>query len=95
VRCEFRGWDWTKPDEEAVKHYPLFFGPKADKEEYKRQLPKRLDFYSVLPWQQPYSLLPIVGAMVQQGLFGAKTMAKSFRKSREKKPKPDTTNKAT
>lgn len=93
VRCEFRGWDWTEPDAEAVKHYPLFFGPKADKEEYKRQLPKRLDFYSVLPWQQPYSLLPILGAMVRQTLFGTQTMAKQLRKRREQKPKPDAANK--
>ena len=83
VRCEHNGWDWTKPDAESIKHYPLFFGPKADKDEFKRQLRTRLPLYNVFPWQQPYEPIGIAVAMIRQGLFGSKTLVQSKLKGRE------------
>lgn len=74
VRCEHNGWDWTTPDPEAVAAYPLFFGPRADKDEFKRQLRQRLPLYAILPWEQPYDLPGIAVAMIRQSLFGARTM---------------------
>jgi hypothetical protein len=86
VRCEFRGWDWTQPDEQAIKHYPLFFGPKANKAEYKRQLPSRLAFYSALPWEQPYAPLPIFKAMLEQTFFGSRVLVGNLKKRIAKDP---------
>jgi hypothetical protein len=80
VRCEWNRWDWRTPDEEAVKHYPLFFGPGANKEQFKRELPNRLPFYGVLPWEQPYSAPAIAKAMAQQGWFGVGLMVNEARK---------------
>ncbi|MBA3532346.1 MAG: hypothetical protein H0T73_10535 [Ardenticatenales bacterium] len=80
VCCEWNGWDWRKPEEEAIKHYPLFFGPAADKDEFKRQLPDRLAFYSVLPWDQPYTPPAIAAAMLQQSWFGVRLILTEARK---------------
>lgn len=74
VRCEWAGWDWSAPDPEAVKHYPLFFGPRANRQAYMLRLRERLPFYAVLPWSQPRAPLPIAAAMVRQGLFGLTTL---------------------
>ncbi|MCB0076973.1 MAG: hypothetical protein KDD73_06070 [Anaerolineales bacterium] len=79
VRCEWRGWDWSLPDEEAIKHYPLFFGPNADKNEFKRRLPSKVPMYAVMPWQQPYDPLGIASALTRQGLYGMKTFLKGYR----------------
>lgn len=86
VRCEWAGWDWTVPDPEAVRHYPLLFGPTADKDEFKRRLPGRLAFYGILPWEQPYQPLPIMRAMLRQGLFGARTMIPWLRPDAKQRP---------
>jgi hypothetical protein len=75
VRCEWNGWNWTKPDEEAVRHYPLLFGPDADKDEFKRRLRERLPLYAILPWEQPRGPIPILVAMLQQGWFFTKQIA--------------------
>ncbi|MGH2543601.1 MAG: hypothetical protein ACRDIB_12420 [Ardenticatenaceae bacterium] len=80
VRCEYNGWDWMKPDEEAIRHYPLFFGPSADKDEYKRQLPSKATFYSILPWSQPRQPLTILLEMVKQGLHGLRLILLTVRK---------------
>jgi len=76
VRCEWNGWDWSEPHEQAVKHYPLFFGPKANKDEFKRTLPQRLDFYAVLPWHQPYQLHLIIKELLKQAAFGGQMVSK-------------------
>ena len=76
VRCEWEGWDWTEAHEQAVKHYPLFFGPKADKDEFKRRLPQRLAFYAILPWNQPYQLHLIIKEMLKQAAFGGQMVTK-------------------
>ncbi len=75
VRCEHNGWSWSTPDSEAVRHYPLFFGPAADENEFKRKLPERLAFYGVLPWMQPRTVPGVAKALVQQGWFGTKNSA--------------------
>ncbi len=80
VRCEFNGWDWRAPDELSVRHYPLFFGPGASKTEFKQQLPRKAPFYGVLPWEQPYSPVPILTAMAQQGWYGLRMSLGGFRK---------------
>lgn len=80
INCEFHGWDWRKPDEEAMRRYPYFFGPDADEDTFKRKLPERLAFYGVLPWTQPTSPPAILAAMVRQGAFGAKLLLEEVKK---------------
>lgn len=78
VRCEWNGWDWRIPHEQVIKYYPLLFGPAANKEEFKRQLPTRLAFYGALPWDQPYNPVGIAAALAKQGAFGTKLVANNL-----------------
>lgn len=89
VRCEHNGWSWIQPDENAIKHYPLFWGPKANAAEFKRKLPERLAFYGVLPWAQPRNPAGVVQALSKQAWFGIKATGQEVVK-RIRPPKPKT-----
>lgn len=89
VRCEHNGWSWTTPDENAIRYYPLFWGPKADADEFKRKLPERLAFYGALPWAQPRTAMGVVGALSKQAWFGIKATGQEVVK-RISPPKPKT-----
>jgi hypothetical protein len=90
VRCEHNGWSWVKPDENAVKHYPLFWGPAANADEFKRTLPQRLAFYGVLPWTQPHTMMGVTRALMKQSWFGVKAtgevLVKRLRPAKPKAP---------
>lgn len=91
VRCEHNGWSWQKPDENAIRHYPLFFGAAADRDKFKRELPQRLAFYGVMPWMQPRTLMGVAKALGQQAWFGVRVgtpeIMKRLRPASPKTPK--------
>jgi hypothetical protein len=86
IRSEFNGWDWRKPDPEVVKHYPQLFGAKANKDEFKKALRKRIPFYEVLPWEQPQGLVNSASAMAKQVWFGVRTALGGLKKRVDKNP---------